>query len=312
MARAKRGAKKATSSKSKKKTAAKKRKTSSAKKKKTSSAKKKTSAAKGKKKTSAAKKKKTSAAKSKKKTSAAKSKKKTAAKGKKKTSAAKGKKKTSAAKGKKKTPAKKKTPKKTTRGKGKKRISAAALRKRRADVKKADATLFAPLTHGERADAIRILTEDKRLSQMTKVGRYRVISVEPVAVKPPQKLSGNRLARLVVYDYAGDRCVDGCVNLDTSEVAHLGFSKAQPMLAREEEAAAISIAMADEQLSAELSLGDEPQVAMHYWSNNDTELAFSRRSAAVIFGPPGARPSVVAVIDLVDNCVAEVVPASQW
>ena len=188
----------------------------------------------------------------------------------------------------------------------------AKMKQRYADVAAADPSLFAPLTQGEYADAIRVLTEDKRLSEMTKVGRYRVISVEPMTVKPPQKLAGKRLARVVIYDYAGDRCVDSCVNLDDSQVAHLKFSRDQPMLSRDEEAAAISIAMADERVAAELSFGDEPMVAMHYWSSRDTDLAFSRRSAAVIFGRPGARPSTVAVIDLVDSHVAEVIPASQW
>ncbi len=188
----------------------------------------------------------------------------------------------------------------------------AKLEKRYADVASADPSLFEPLTQGEHADALRVLTEDKRLSEMTKVGRYRVISVEPMTVKPPQQLSGKRLARVVIYDYAGDRCVDSCVDLDDSAVAHLKFSRDQPMLSRDEEAAAISIAMGDERVAAELSFGDEPQVAMHYWSSKDTDLAFSRRSAAVIFGRPGASPSTVAVIDLVDSHVAEVLPANQW
>jgi Cu2+-containing amine oxidase len=180
------------------------------------------------------------------------------------------------------------------------------------DVVQADPTLFAPLTHGERADAIRVLTEDKRVAEMAKVGRYRVISVEPLTVKPPQPLAGKRLARVVVYDYASDRCVDACVDLDTATVPHLRLTRSQPMLSRDEEAVAISIAMVDERVAAQLSLGDEPRVAMHYWSSKDTDLAFSRRSAAVIFGRPGARPSVVAVVDLIDNQVAEVVPAAQW
>jgi hypothetical protein len=180
------------------------------------------------------------------------------------------------------------------------------------DVSKADPSLFAPLTQGERAEAIRILTEDKRMSEMAKVGRYRVISAEPLTVKPPRPLAGKRLARIVIYDYAGDRCIDACVDLDSSSVPHLKQSRSQPMLSREEEAVAISIAMMDERVGGLLSLGDEPRVAMHYWSSRDTDLAFSRRSAAVIFGRPGARPSVVAVVDLVDNHVAEVVSAGQW
>jgi hypothetical protein len=175
-----------------------------------------------------------------------------------------------------------------------------------------DPTLFAPLTEGERADALRVLTEDKRLSQLAKIGRYRVINVEPLTVKLPESLAGHRLVRVVIYDYASDRAVDAAVDLDTSDVASLSFSRCQPMLARDEEAAAIEIALAEERVKQELSLGDEPQVAMHYWSDRDTDLAYRRRSAAVLFGRPGARPSLVAVVDLLDSVVTDVVPAEQW
>ncbi len=217
-------------------------------------------------------------------------------------------KKTAAAK---KAAGKKTSPKKATVKKPKKKPST-----KRGSRKKAaaavDLSLFHQLTEGERANALRILTEDSRLSSMARVGRYRVIAVEPLAVKPPHEISGARLARVVVYDYATDRSVDGCVNLDSGKVAYLNITRAQPMLAREEEAAAISIALGDERVKEQLSLGDEPQVAMHYWSQNDTNLSFSRRSAAVIFGRPDARPSLIAVVDLLDNLVCDIVPASQW
>ena len=65
-------------------------------------------------------------------------------------------------------------------------------------------------------------------------------------------------------------------------------------------------------MKRELALGDQPQAAMHYWSKRDTELAYNRRRAAVIFGQPGERPSMVAVVDLIDRQVVEVVPAAQW
>src|SRR5690349_854518 len=67
-----------------------------------------------------------------------------------------------------------------------------------ADVSEADPTLFDPLTPGETADALRTLIEDRRLSSMAKVGRYRVICTEPLVVKPPHWLAGHRLARVVV------------------------------------------------------------------------------------------------------------------
>ena len=79
-----------------------------------------------------------------------------------------------------------------------------------ADVVKADPALFDPLTPGEIADALRTLTEDRRLASMAKVGRYRVICTEPLVVKPPHWMAGHRLARVVAYDYASrsrGRCV---------------------------------------------------------------------------------------------------------
>ena len=74
---------------------------------------------------------------------------------------------------------------------------------------------------------------------MAKVGRYRVICTEPLVVKPPHWMAGHRLARVVAYDYAADRAVDACVDLDAGVVAHLELNKSQPMLSRDEEAIAI-------------------------------------------------------------------------
>jgi hypothetical protein len=51
---------------------------------------------------------------------------------------------------------------------------------------------------------------------------------------------------------------------------------------------------------------------MHYWSRRDTDIAYRRRSAAVLFGQSGARPSLVAVVDLLDSQVTELVPGEQW
>lgn len=196
---------------------------------------------------------------------------------------------------------------KSSNGKVKKPGTAA-----RTDVASADPTLFAPLTPGEVADALRTLTEDRRVGNMAKVGRYRVIAAEPLVVKPPHWMAGHRLARVVVYDYAADRCVDACIDLDAGIVAHLDVTRAQPMLSREEEAVAIGVAMSDERVRAALSLGDEPMIAPHYWGRRETDPAYARRSAAVVFGRQGSHPSLVAVVDLLDNLVTDVVPASQW
>jgi len=185
-------------------------------------------------------------------------------------------------------------------------------RTRTADVEGAEPALFDPLTPGEVADALRTLTEDRRLSSMAKVGRYRVICTEPLVVKPPHWMAGHRLARVVAYDYSSDRAVDACVDLDAGVVAHLELSRGQPMLSRDEEALAISIAMVDERVSAKLEMGDMPQMTMHYWGRNPTDLAFARRSAAVVFGRDSGHSTLVAVVDLLDNIVTQVVPAELW
>jgi Cu2+-containing amine oxidase len=192
---------------------------------------------------------------------------------------------------------------------GKAKISA---KKRSADVTHSDPSLFDPLTPGEVADALRTLTEDRRLSSMAKVGRYRVICAEPLVVKPPHWMAGHRLARVVAYDYSSDRAVDACIDLDAGQVAHLELSRSQPMLSRDEEALAISIAMVDERVSRQLSLGDVPQMTLHYWGRQPTELAYARRSAAVVFGRESGHATLVAVVDLLDNVVTQVVPAELW
>jgi hypothetical protein len=180
------------------------------------------------------------------------------------------------------------------------------------DVTQADPSLFDPLTPGEVADALRTLTEDRRLGSMAKVGRYRVIVTEPLVVKPPHWMAGHRLARVVAYDYSADRAVDACVDLDAGVVAHLELSRGQPMLSREEEALAVSIAAADDRVRDKLAIGDVPLSTMHYWGRNPTDIAFARRSAAVVFGRDTGHATVVVVVDLLDNTVTQVVPAEQW
>ncbi len=157
-----------------------------------------------------------------------------------------------------------------------------------------------------------MLMEDPRTSGMANVGRYRIIAAEPLVYKPPHELAGHRLARVTAYDYAAERSVDACIDLDKSAVVHVEIARSQPMLAREEEAAAFAIALADDGVKEKLTLGDEPLAAMHHWSSSDTSLAYLRRSAAVIFGVPDGSPTLVAVVDLLDNLVSEVVPAAEW
>jgi len=172
--------------------------------------------------------------------------------------------------------------------------------------------LFEPLTEGERAESLRLLLEDDRLASMAKIGRYRVIAVEPLALKPNHKLGNHRLARIVIYDYAADRCVEANIDLDEYCVQYLSLSKSQPMLAAEEENAAMEIAISDARVQAELALGEIPISAMHYWSHRPAELAYNRRSAAVLLGAQGRRPSLVAIVDLLDATVSDVVSAENW
>jgi Cu2+-containing amine oxidase len=180
------------------------------------------------------------------------------------------------------------------------------------DVANSDPTLFDPLTPGEIADALRTLTEDRRVGSMAKVGRYRVICTEPLVVKPPHWMAGHRLARVVIYDYAADRTVDACIDLDAGVVAHLELTRAQPMLSRDEEALAVSIAMVDERVREKLALGDVAQSTLHYWGRTAEDLAFARRSAAVVFGRADGHASIVAIVDLLENLVTRVVPAERW
>ncbi len=147
---------------------------------------------------------------------------------------------------------------------------------------------------------------------MAKVGRYRVITAEPLVVKPPHWMAGHRLARLVVYDYAQDRAVDACVDLDAGVVAHLEVNRSQPMLSRDEEMLAVEIAMSDPRVVEKLHMGEVPQSTMHYWGRTPNDLSFARRSAAVVFGRADGHASVVAVVDLLDQTVTQVVPAEAW
>jgi len=181
-----------------------------------------------------------------------------------------------------------------------------------ADVVKAEPALFDPLTPGEVADALRTLTEDRRVAAMAKVGRYRVIGTEPLVVKPPHLLAGHRLARVIAYDYSSDRAVDACVDLDAGVVVHLELDRSQPMLSRDEEALAVSIAMVDERVRGKLAMGDSPQSMLHYWGRTANDPSYARRSAAVVFGRNDGHASLVAVVDLLDQTVTQVVPAELW
>ena len=91
-------------------------------------------------------------------------------------------------------------------------------------------------------------------------------------------MAGHRLARVVAYDYAADRAVDACVDLDAGVVAHLELNTSQPMLSRDEEALAISIAMADDRVRDKLA--DGRQRRSHACTTGDARRTISRSRAA--------------------------------
>jgi len=192
------------------------------------------------------------------------------------------------------------------------RVIATKVVRRPADLRYADPELFLSLTEGERADALRLMTEEKKLSTMAKVGRYRVVAVEPLVLKPPHERAGHRCARVIVFDYASDARVEASVDLDVSKVFYASSSKAQPMLAPTEEADAVRIASASGDVRERLTMGEQAVGVMHYWSRTPADMSFRRRSAAVLFGVPGNPASVVAVVDLIDGVVMDVVSADRW
>ena len=63
------------------------------------------------------------------------------------------------------------------------------------------------------------------------------------------------------------------------------------------------------QSRSKLTLGESPQSTLHYWGRTPKDLAYARRSAAVVFGRADGHASLVAVVDLLDNQVTQVVPA---
>jgi hypothetical protein len=195
------------------------------------------------------------------------------------------------------------------KAKGQPAVKAKSRRPR--DVVEADATLFRPLSEGERADALRTMLEDERLREMAKIARYKVITVEALVTKPPDSIANRRLARVVVYDYAADRCVDVCVDLERGAVCHVVFSTAQPMLSRDEEADAIQVAVDDPKVQGALQPGEVALAVFHYWSRRRSELAYRRRSAAVVFGQAGLAGHI-AVVDIIDRVVTEIIGADQW
>jgi hypothetical protein len=165
----------------------------------------------------------------------------------------------------------------------------------------------------DRASALRILMDDDMMRSIADIGCFRVLANEPVAAEPPDPLAGRRLFGIDLVDYASDRSVTAYVDLDRGGVASLRCAPATARLAPEEEAEALSVALADRRVACGIALGDAPQSILHVETRTGTD-SHPHRSAAVVFGPSGhgCAPSLVAVVDLARRTVTKVFPAERW
>ena len=169
--------------------------------------------------------------------------------------------------------------------------------------------LFQPLTPGEKAMATRVLLEDPRVASMAKVGRYQVISAEPWVPKL-KKSKPKRAAKLVVYDYALNKTIQAFIDIENIKIDKLIQNSSQPMLSKEEECKAIKIASSDSQIASALAKDESLQAVLHYWSSKESEQSYNQRSAALVFGDK--EPTLVAIVNLNNASVIDVVPAHKW
>ena len=127
----------------------------------------------------------------------------------------------------------------------------------------------------DRATALRILMDDDMMRGIARICCFRVLANALVADSP----SGRRLYGIELVDYASDRNVRACVDLDRRGVASLRCAQAEPRLAPEEEADALTVALADRRVASGITLGDAPQSIVHV-------DAHPHRAAAILFGTP--------------------------
>lgn len=158
---------------------------------------------------------------------------------------------------------------------------------------------------GEGEEALRILLDDEMMRTIARIGRFRVRAHETVVAEPPDPLAGHRLALIDIVDYSSDRSVRACVDLDRGGVASLRCSPGEPRLAPEEEALALTVALADRRVAGGIALGDLPQAIVHVARGGE---AGAHRAAAVVFGAPRSTPSLVAIVDLARSVVTRVGP----
>ena len=160
-------------------------------------------------------------------------------------------------------------------------------------------------TERDRKEALRILLDDDMMRSIARIGRFRVLAHETVVAEPPDPHAGHRLARIDLVDYASDRSVKACVDLDLGGVASLSCTPAAAVLAPEEEADALAVALADRRVAGGILLGDAPQSIIHVCPRTG-----EHRSAAIAFGTPRAQPTLVAVVDLAMRQVTKIVPGN--
>jgi hypothetical protein len=157
----------------------------------------------------------------------------------------------------------------------------------------------------EAEQALEILLADEMMRSIAKSSCYRVRMNDRLAVEPPDPLAGRRLRLIDIVDYASDRTVTACVDLDRGSVASLRRAPAEASLAPSEEDDALSVALADRRVAAGIALGDRPQSIVRVGAHGEPH----HRSAAITFGPEPTTPSLVAIVDLARRAVTKIVPA---
>lgn len=168
------------------------------------------------------------------------------------------------------------------------------------------------LTEVARADALRILMGDGMMREIARVGRFRVIANEPLAPTAADPRGARRLFGIDIVDYNSDRSVTACVDLDRGDVASLRCGPALPRLAPEEEAEALSVALADRRVAEGIRLGDAPRSILHVGSRTAGEDGPPHRAAVVVFGAPKGPATLIAIVDLARGAVTAILPPEQF
>ncbi len=159
-----------------------------------------------------------------------------------------------------------------------------------------------PLTHGEKAYVMRVLTSDPRLRGVMQVGRYSQISVERYV---DRKDIQRRLAVATVYDYSQQLCINGLVDVQSGEVVDLLEHASQPQLSAKEQQVAMGIVDDLSSPKMPLVLGILP-----YWKSDGGPK--ESRLAVAVLGDPTGLPAEVLIVDLAEKKAVRRVPAKEW